>query len=279
MDIIILGYTGFVGSSIYNFLLKNSSLSLVGANSKNCDLLSEKKTKKFFNNKNNFILIFCSSIVRTKGDTVKNYYKNIKMMENFSKALLGKKIIKIIYLSSVDVYKISKKKLTEKSSLGPITNYGRSKLDSEKILLNKFARKNVILRLPGIYSSTLNEMSTLSFFKKNILKEKLLINSSGDEHRDYLNISSLVRIINFFITSKTKGTFNVSSGKSYKIKEIIDRMSLQILVRRIKPKFNNKIVKNNILLDIRKLKKTTKNMQIEDLKEEIKKFTKHEKNN
>jgi hypothetical protein len=43
--------------------------------------------------------------------------------------------------------------------------------------------------------------------------------------------------------------------------------------------FNNKIVKNNILLDIRKLKKTTKNMQIEDLKEEIKKFTKHEKNN
>lgn len=278
MNVIILGHTGFIGSNIYKFLLKNSIFNLVGASSNICNLLSAKKTKKFFFNKNNFILIFCSSIVRTKGDSIANYYKNIRMMENVTKALLKKKVIKIIYLSSVDVYKISQKKITEKSPVCPNTHYGRSKLVSEKILLNNFPRKNVILRIPGIYSSALKETNALSFYKKKILKKKIKINSSGNEYRDYLNIASLVRAVNFFITNKVKGTFNLSSGKSYKVKKIIDMMSLQILGRRIKLESDNKIIKNNIFIDIAKFKKATKNMKIEDLKEGIKKISNYAKN-
>ena len=103
MSTIILGYSGFIGKYIYK-ILKNKKEVTIGGNSKNCNLLKKKNIKHFFKNKDNFNLIICSSLVRSKVDTKKSQDNNILMISNLIEQIKKKKIKKIIFLISIDLY-------------------------------------------------------------------------------------------------------------------------------------------------------------------------------
>ena len=152
-QIIILGSSGFIGSNLLRSLMKDNK-KIKGYNSKSLNLLNRKKVKqKLGKLKNKTVLIICSAIISKNSINSISNNKNIKMIENIIKYIDKQKIIKLIFLSSVDVYpKYQNFKITEKTTPQPETNYGLSKLECEK-KLNFFCKSIplLIFRLPGVY--------------------------------------------------------------------------------------------------------------------------------
>ena len=108
MTTVVLGHSGFIGKHIFNYLKKKNYL-VFGGNTKNCDLTKKRIIKKFFKKKEKINLIICSSLTRSKVDNKKSFNKNILMILNLINVIDKEKINKVIFLSSIDVYKINGK--------------------------------------------------------------------------------------------------------------------------------------------------------------------------
>ena len=84
-DIVIFGSTGFIGRSIYNFLI-NEGYNVKGFSSETCNLLYPSELKKVLSIiKNDFNLIICSFITRSVDDSLDSMLKNIQMIDNIVK--------------------------------------------------------------------------------------------------------------------------------------------------------------------------------------------------
>lgn len=224
--IIILGSTGFIGKALFNHF-KEKQVKCLGISSKQIDLtnnFSIKKLAKLFNK--NIILIFASSIVKEKGDNLKNMQKNINMAKNVAKAIQLKPIKKVVFISSIDVYGKPVGKISEQTLLNPQTPYGISKLTSEFILrvaTEKSGTPLLILRIGGIFGSGQSPQKYgPNFFIYSALNNKQInIFGDGKELRDLVFIKDLVKIISHFCLNKTNGIINVATGRSKSFLSIV----------------------------------------------------------
>jgi nucleoside-diphosphate-sugar epimerase len=255
MTTVILGYTGFVGKHIFNYLKKKKFLVL-GGNTKNCNLLKKKNIKNFFKKKDKINLIICSSLTRSKEDTVKSFNKNILMILNLINVIDREKINKVIFLSSIDVYKINGKLRENISKTNPITKYGKYKLIAEDLLKKNFSKKKlVILRLSGVYDENINGKNMISYIKRGLKRGHLEIQSSGYELRDYVHANDVAKVIYLFLKSNSYGIFNLASGVSKNIKYYVKRLIKKYPSSNLKISYNNKNHLKDIEININKLKK------------------------
>ena len=123
------------------------------------------------------------------------------------------KIKNFFFASSGSVYGISKKlKVDENTSLVPITDYNKTKMVGEKLVLNfsKFFR-TVIIR-PGTvcgFSENLRLDLTVNAMTYGALKNKKIIVNGGSQIRPQLHIDDMIRCYLFFLTNKRSGVFNL----------------------------------------------------------------------
>lgn len=226
-NIVILGNSGFIGSYLFNSLKKNHSVE--GINSKECNLLSEQEVQNYFRNlKDNSIIIFISSIVRTIDNSFNSYEKNVLMAQNISKEIQkNNKIKQIIFLSSIDVYGLENTiPIHEDTVTNPADFYSMSKLMSEFILKKVCNNKNIplcILRLPGVYGVK-ETNSTVGKLFNSAKNGTVTIYGEGLETRDFLFINDLFNVINIIIKKEYHGILNVISGESYSILEIAKKV-------------------------------------------------------
>jgi nucleoside-diphosphate-sugar epimerase len=256
--IIILGASGFVGTNICRYLSK-MKFKFYKFNSSNLNLLNSKLTRQKFKNFNNYTLVIASAVISKNLNDKKNARKNITMIKNIISSIEEKKIKKIIFLSSTDVYgKNNKKRINEKTTLKPKTEYAKSKIISEKKLY-KFCKNIplIIIRIPGVYGFGDNFNSTVGhLIKQSYLYKTMLLNNNGQEKRDYIYIDDLCKIIIKLISKQFEGTVNIVSGKSISIKKIslsIAKIS-KILIKFCNFKSNKKtehlLFDNKLLLSI-----------------------------
>lgn len=128
-------------------------------------------------------------------------------------ACLKYKIKKYIFASSGSIYGLKKeKKVTENLGLDPITDYNKSKMICEKVILSyKDKIKTVILRPATVCGFSkrlrldvvLNIFSYQAYFNKNI---KIL---GGNQVRPLLHIKDMLNAYEFFIKKNFTGIFNV----------------------------------------------------------------------
>ena len=255
MTTIVLGHSGFIGKYIYNNLKKNNK-KVIGGNTKNCNLLNKKKINNFFKKKNNFNLIICSSLVKSKVDNQKSFNKNILMISNLLSVINKKKINKIIFLSSIDVYKSTAKFKESTSPTVPKTKYGLSKLISEYLLKNEFSHKKlVILRLTGVYDDDIKGRNMISHIRRGFRARSLNINSSGNELRDYIHVADVAKIVSFFLKNNFSGIYNLATGSSKSVRSYVDKIKKLQTSKKVEIKYSLKNNLQNITIDITKLKK------------------------
>lgn len=161
---------------------------------------------------------------RRKGD----YYKgNILATHNLLETCKEKDVKRIIFLSSIGVYKPSTTKnlLTEESECEPITFYGRTKLDAEE-LIKKYNIPWVIVRAPVIYGP--HQPPVLNrFFLNAFNKRKIYIIGKGDNLRSLCFIDNLVEGL-ILLANKEKNngkTYILSDNTPYTFIEIIAAIS------------------------------------------------------
>ena len=274
---LILGSSGFVGSSIAKNINFKKKFKLLKYNSKNLNILSKNKISNLFKKKLiSSVVIYAAGKHRLYGDTIKIKKNNIKIFKNFLSLIDKYKPKKIIFLSTVEIYGSNKrkKKITEESKINPLNNYAGGKLIQENIL-KKICKKNrvdfSILRMPGVYGKCDKGISIVSKIFNSFNGKKFILNGSGNEKRDYLYIGNLINLLFKLSTMlKTPKTINVVSGKSFSINQII-----KIIEKKLNKKRN--ITFNNCSSDFKyfDLKFNTKKLKKNKLDNIIKPLNKN----
>ncbi len=127
---------------------------------------------------------------------------------------------KLIYASSCSVYGASPSHilLNEGSYLNPVSLYAKTKIDSEKILLNKFEGCCSILRFATVfgYSKRMRFDLVVNGFVIKALRNKRIEVFGGEQYRPFIHCrdaaKAIMRMIEFDDTDKLCGeVFNLAS--------------------------------------------------------------------
>ena len=211
--IAIIGSSGIISLNLQK-KLKENKLKFVTFGRKELDL-KKKLSYKILNKKikNQDIIIFISAEAPAKN--MKMFFNNIKICDNFCKALNDKKISKLIYISSDAVYSDIDKKISEKSKTLPGSIHGMMHLTREINLRMNFKDKLCILRPTLIYGPGDTHYGYgpnrfINLAKKN---KDIYLFGKGEERRDHIYIDDLINILFECIKSNKFGIFNIASGK------------------------------------------------------------------
>ncbi len=240
--ILITGGLGFVGSNLTNFFSElNEVLILDIENSnpyqiktspnveiENIDIRSEKISKIISLFKPTSI-IHCAaqtSVIDSIKDPEKTKSINIEGTNNLVSEIKKLDGCYFTFISSGGAIYGEPKYLPvdEKHSINPISEYGKSKLEGEKIvskLLYKSKIEYSILRPSNIYGPKQKSQNVIPIFINKMLKNnEIIIYGDGNSTRDYIYIDDLVNIINLFCTKKISSKINLSSNYEVKIIDI-----------------------------------------------------------
>ena len=254
-NILITGANGFVGSNIINQLINHENLNIIaisrtksGLNGNieymKCDLTKENEVQSTLE-KIEYVdrVLHLSALIPGKEslDTCEYINQNIISSINILKHL-PESVKSFVYSSTIDVYGNPLiNPINEKHPTNPVTDYGASKLSSEKFLKIGLMDKKIpltILRYSQIYGLGEPIIKVIpSFINKIENNESPVIYGNGEDVRDYIFIEDVANITISALFKGVNGTFNIGTGKGIKIKEVL---SLILEIYKTKLKVLNK---------------------------------------
>ena len=142
-----------------------------------------------------------------------------------------KKVKKFIFASSGSVYGVKKeKKVTEKLSLVPISEYNKTKMVGEKIVESfKKKMKTILLRPATVCgpSKNLRLDLTINMLTYHAIKDKKINVFGGSQYRPNLTLDDMINIYHFFLKKNLTGTYNVGF-ENEKVIDIARKISKKI---------------------------------------------------
>jgi len=249
------GITGHTGSLGKILLKKSSSLKFKHFNG---DITKINDVRKWIENNEFNYLIHLAAIVPIKEvnkDKKNAYNVNTLGTQNIVNTLLNveNKVKWVFFASTSHVYSTSKKKLSEKSKVKPISFYGKTKYLAEK-KLKKLNKKKIKVCIGRIFSTTnINQRKNylVPDLKNKIKKRKGVIKLKNLNHyRDFISIEDIAKIIVYFLKKEIKGIINLSTGKATNLGLIANIISKKYR-KKIKIFENDKptsLIGNNSLL-------------------------------
>lgn len=264
MKILVTGGAGFIGKYLVESLLKSNTVTiydnLESSSEQDITFLVELGARFVKGDILNYELLQKSSVgqdiiihLAAKSDVIESTLHpeitnktNVEGTENVLKCCIGNNVKKIIFASSAAVYGNSiEMPITEKSSTDPISPYGKSKLSAETII-RKICEGNglgyIIFRMFNVYGKGQNEnySGVITKFLRNIAKdESLKINGDGEQTRDFISILDVVKAFDSAIKSDKNATYNIASGKSISINELVETL-FSVLGKKMELKYTEK---------------------------------------
>ncbi|MBI2966894.1 MAG: NAD-dependent epimerase/dehydratase family protein [Bacteroidetes bacterium] len=248
---------GFLGKSIYYSLSKRNIPVVLFSRNLPDDLLPGNYSGRIEEiEKHSHIFDRVTTVIHTIHTTVPytsyldpgyDYESNVIPFRKFITQCTKREIRKFIYISSGGaIYgkPVGKNDIvTEKFRTKPISAYGKSKLANEIYLLSKkkyFADGIIILRPSNVYGIGQNlsvpQGIVGKMFSAALSNNCIEVWGDGNSKKDYLYMEDFVSGINQILNNniqKIQVIYNISSGKSYSINEIIKMIEI-ITKRKIK---------------------------------------------
>ena len=244
-SILVTGGAGFIGSHLCKKLLEKKYKVTVIDNlsmgkKKNIpkdvkfikkNILNYKSCENACKNIDIVIHLAAKVSIRNSVNTLsEDVNNNVNGTINILNASSKMKVKKLIFASSMAVYKKSKNKKSfkETGDVEPISPYGISKLASEKYILlmaPKMKIKPIILRLFNTYGpgQTMTPyVGVITIFIKNILNNKTSkIFGNGKQKRDFIYVDDVIESFILAIESNRAENqiFNIGTGRT---KTIVD---------------------------------------------------------
>ena len=255
MNILVTGATGFIGRHLTAALSKNYSVRCLVRKSSDTSVLKNFNIEIVYGDlldKNSLhpALDGIDLVYHLAGEVYSrrkvDYYKgNVVATQNLLEACKETGTKKIVFLSSVGVYKpvTTKTLLTEESECEPITFYGKTKLHAEE-LIKEYNVPWVIVRAPVVYGP--HQPSVLNKFFTNALnKKKAYLIGDGDNLRSLCFVDNLIEgLISLSIRPDIeRKTYILSDSSPYTFNGIIETVC-SVTKDRIKIKYLPNIVGN-----------------------------------
>ena len=226
-NVLVVGKNSYVGEFLcQHFSAQGASVRAVG--SSDCDFLDSRCVHELFESFGGepFTILFLAVVNKSVDNSYSAFRDNVQMAWNLVSGARAVNIESLVYFSSVDVYGRSPRlPMTETTSLDPDTWYGLSKSTSEWIVREELGSKcpTCILRLPGIFVPSRNDRSVIGRLISTIQEEgKARIHGDGQVRRDYVFAPDLCRVVESLIARRASGPFNLATGKSVSLLQILD---------------------------------------------------------
>ena len=274
--ILITGSEGFVGKNLIRYL-KNYSFEIIETKDKTLDLKLNESWEKI--EKCDYLIHLAgkSFVPKSWEEPGKFIENNILLITNALEYCRVNKT-KLIFLSSYLYGNCNNLPIKENAPIEATNPYALSKLLSEKLCYfykNNFQVSNIILRVFNLYGPGQPKEYLLSKIINQVKHENIIKVDSLSPKRDYVYIddlcSAIVKAINY---EGNENIFNIGSGKSYSVKEIID--FIQIIYGTSHDIKEKKLIRKNEILntiaDISLAKKELGWSPIYDIKEGLKKI-------
>lgn len=239
MNILISGYTGFVGAYLLNHLTHYKIFKNIYCLGRKKPFQADERIRYLNLNKkiNSIKTINVDIFLHLAGSTEifnkdydKSYDSNVHLLLKILN-LEKIKIDRIIFFSTAQVYG-NQSIISENSQLELKNYYSITNFHSESIIRlffkNKFSNYTIIrpFNIYGTYSNEKIERDTLvptCFCKEIVSKGTLTLLSSGNQYRDFISLKQFSRSVSKIIFSNKKfrnKTVNICSGASLKIIDV-----------------------------------------------------------
>ena len=224
--VVIVGKNSYVGEFLRDhFAAQGAHVSAIG--SSDCNFLDAGQVREFFTGlpKRPLTILFLAVVNKNILNSHSAFRDNVQMAWNLVSNLRDVNVESLIYFSSVDVYGRSPTlPMSETSPLDPDTWYGLSKSTSEWIIREE-SNSNCaicILRLPGIFGRSGKDRSVIGRLISSIREEgKVYLEGDGGVLRDYVFAPDLCRVVEHLVARKAGGTFNLATGASVSLLQIL----------------------------------------------------------
>lgn len=305
-NILVTGGTGFIGSNICKYLVKNKNKVIVFDNNSRGkikrlddikkkiifikgDICNQKELNKaFIQNK-----IHCVIHLAYINGTKYFYEKPIDVLNVGLKGIinileLSKKynVKKFILASSSEVYQTPNKIPTSENEMlkvpdiyNPRYSYGAGKIISELMTINygkKYFKKTIIFRPHNVYSEDMGNEHVIPQFISRIKSSsngKIKIKGTGREIRSFIHIKDFINAFDLiFCKGKNLEIYNIGTKEKISIKKLAFLIA-SVLNKKIKLLPTNTYIGNTPLRcpDIKKIKRLGFNQNIK-IKDGIKKI-------
>src|SRR3989344_4413566 len=225
MKILVTGGTGFIGTHLVDKLIELGHNVIVLSNKEGKKINKKAKYTKGDITKKEDVekaMIGCNavfhlaSLINARSSDQKEIQRvNILGSKNVFSAA-NKNKCKIIFTSSAAVYG-DVYSAKEDSHCKPLSDYGRSKLEGEKLL----DKNSFIVRLFNVYGP--GGKGAVNIFCENIMENKPVnIYGNGLQTRDFVYVSDVVDAL--ILGMKNNGIYNVGSGTEINVKELIEKI-------------------------------------------------------
>ncbi len=255
INILVTGGAGYIGSKLVTKLIeKNYNVTVIDNmmfDKSSLDHLYIKKNFKFINNdisnkhflkkilyKYDIVIPLAGYVGAPLCERNKKQAKliNFEMINYIVKNL--KKKQKIIYLNSNSGYGIGKKNkfCDENSPLNPISLYGRTKVNAEKVVSN--FQNSICLRLATVFGFSFRMRTDLlvNNFTYQLVKNKKILIYEPHFRRNFIHIDDVVDAIIFSIKN-----FKKMKSQIYNLGLSSANLTKSELATKIKKQINQKI--------------------------------------
>ena len=223
MKVIITGGTGFIGSHLAE-AMKEHEVTIYGPRREH-DILNYKPLKKAI--KEQDVVFHLAAETKMSKPPSEMFDVNTRGTLNVLNAMLDSDVKRLVSVSSAAVYGDMSAKGSEEMACEPISVYGASKLAAESYV-NAYSECYGIsaasLRYFNVYGS--RGRSVINHFLNDLRNNKeIVIFGDGKKSRDYIHVYDVVNATLLAMKSKSNGVFNIGTGRSASMKELIDIIS------------------------------------------------------
>ncbi|MFA5075128.1 MAG: NAD-dependent epimerase/dehydratase family protein [Candidatus Babeliales bacterium] len=172
---------------------------------------------------------------------------NLDGTKNLLQASVKNQVKTVIFSSSAAIYGNKNSVCNENDTPNPESPYAQYKLESEEFCKTYSQEHNLntaSLRYFNVYGPKQNPdgqyAAVIAKFKENLLNNKpLTIFGDGKQTRDFIHVSKVVQAnLTIAMQENLKGDiFNIASGKSINLLELIEQLKLETNTQNIEFKF------------------------------------------
>lgn len=256
IKILVTGASGFIGSKLINFLIKNGydvhgiTNSQNNTNFKQLSLLDTTALDLYLQ-KHNFDVVVHLGALIDSSDPLEILNSNYDSTLNLLNLCLKNNVTKFIFASSHAVYgKTHYLPIDENHKIDPKTPYGISKLMGEnlcKLFHECYGLQTIILRISSTYGANQNIKKILpSLIKNSITNKQIILHKyrNGFQLMDMIHIDDVCYSILCSIRSKKSfGIYNIGTGQSVTVQSIAEELkkinNVKILIKKIPSNTNH----------------------------------------
>lgn len=222
-----------------NFLLVNTKRNNLLINSFRCNLRSKKNLNKLIK-KINPDYIFHTAALTDVDMCQKKFFISKQINFNLTKTicdLCKKNAIKLVFISTDQIFNTKKKRIKEAETPKPTNTYGLHKFQSENYIKNNL-KNYLIIRTNFFGYAPKFRKSFLNFIKSNLENKKKVYLYNNIKHTP-ISLHLLNKCILKILYKNFVGTINISSN------EIVSKYCFGLMIAKVFKLDNQFIVKTN----------------------------------